>query len=357
MHRVHNFGAGPCTLPLEVLVEARAEFVDFAGSGMSVIELSHRSPEYEAVHRRALDLARRVSGVPDDFDVLFVQGGASLQFAMVPLNLLDPGGRAAYVVSGAWGKRAMEDAASFAPVSAAWDGGAEGYRRMPSPAEVVVEPGARYLHVTTNETIGGIRMVEWPDTAVPLVADVSSELLARPIDWPRYDVVYGGIQKNLGPAGMALVFVRRGAVRDRAPAGYLSYRWHAEHGSLANTPPMFSIYLMGKVLSRLEAAGGVAALERASAEKASRVYAAIDGSDGFYRNPVDRGCRSHMNVVFRLADEAREEAFLAEAERRGMVGLRGHRSVGGCRASLYAGLAMDAVDALVELMDDVRRAG
>lgn len=356
--RAHNFGAGPCALPTEVLEEVRDELLDFAGTGMSVVELSHRSPEYEAVHRRALSLLRDVSGAPEDVEILLVQGGASLQFGMVPLNLLGPGERAAYVISGSWAKAAFADAGRVGDAYPAWDGSGEGFVRMPTASEPRIEPGTRYVHVTTNETINGTRMTELPATDVPLVGDMSSELLARPVPWDRYDVVYGGVQKNLAPAGLAVVFVRRAAVEasaSRRLPNYLRYDWHAAAGSLANTPPMFSVAVMEKTLARLRERGGVPALERESAEKAAIVYGAIDASGGFYRSPIAVEARSHMNVVFRLPDESREKAFLAEAARRGIVGLRGHRSVGGMRASLYAGVSRESVEALAAFMDEFRR--
>lgn len=356
--RVHNFGAGPCALPTEVLEEVRDELLDFAGTGMSVVELSHRSPHYEQVHRQALELARTVSAAPEDVDILFIQGGASLQFGMIPLNLLGPGERAGFVVTGSWAKAAYSDARRVGDAYAGWDGSEEGYRRMPTAGEMRVEPGTRYVHVTTNETINGTRMTQLPATTVPLVADMSSEFLARPIDWPRYDLVYGGVQKNLAPAGMALVFVRHAVVEaaaGRPLPNYLRYDWHAAADSLANTPPMFSIAVMAKMLARMAARGGIEALERESAAKAARVYDEIDISDGFYRSPVAIGSRSHMNVVFRLPDEALESTFVEEAERRALVGLKGHRSVGGIRASLYAGVSAESVDALVAFMSDFRR--
>lgn len=356
--RVHNFGAGPCTLPLDVLEEARDEMLDFGGAGMSIMELSHRSPVYEQVHREALGLAAEVAGSPDEFEVLALQGGATLQFGMVPLNLLDEGERGGYVVSGSWASKALADARPVRPAYPAWDGAGDEFRRMPGPTEPVVEPGTRYLHVTSNETIEGLRMIDWPDVGVALVADASSEFLARRIPWDRFDLVYGGAQKNLGPAGLTLVFVRRTALRPevagRLPS-YLRYDWHAGSGSLANTPPMFPIYLMGKVLRRLRDRGGAAALERESAEKAGMLYRVIDESDGFYTNPVERAYRSHMNVVFRLPDGDQEARFLSEADAAGFVGLKGHRSVGGCRASLYAALEPASAAALAEFMEDFRR--
>jgi len=355
--RAHNFGAGPCTLPLQVLEEAQAEFTDFAGSGMSLVELSHRSAEYDAVHRRALELTRSVSRAPEDFAILFVQGGATLQFAMAPMNLLGPDERAGYVVSGSWGQAALADGAVVADAYPAWDGATDSYRRMPGAGEVTVQPGTRFLHVTSNETIGGIRMTALPDVDVPLVADMSSDYLSRPIDWDRYDLVYGGVQKNLGPAGMAVVFVRRSALDRVAPRlpKYLDYRWHAESDSLGNTPPMFPIYLMAKVLAGMEAMGGIEAVERAAEDKAALLYAAIDGSDGFYANPVDPEARSLMNVVFTLPNADLEKEFLAGAAQRHMIGLKGHRSVGGCRASLYAALPRASVEALCDYLAEFRR--
>lgn len=354
--RAHNFGAGPCTLPEAVLEEARDEFLDFAGSGMSLVELSHRSPTYEAVHDRTLELTRLVSGAPEDFEILFVQGGATLQFSMIPMNLLGDGRRAGYVVSGAWGKRGLANARPHGDVYAAWDGKEDGYRSMPEPDSIVVDGDTRYLHITTNETIGGIRMVEFPRVDVPLVGDMSSEYLARPIDWERYDLVYGGVQKNLAPAGMAVVFVRRSVIEGarRDLGDYLRYGFHADSKSLGNTPPMFPIYLMGKVLERMHAAGGIATLERESAAKADVIYSVIDESDGFYSNPVNRRDRSHMNVVFRLPSEDLEQRFVVESEAAGLIGLKGHRSVGGLRASLYAALPMASVETLATFMDEFR---
>jgi phosphoserine aminotransferase len=228
---------------------------------------------------------------------------------------------------------------------------------MPARGEVEIREGTRYLHITSNETIGGIRMIDFPQVGIPLVGDMSSDYLSRPIDWDLFDLVYGGVQKNLAPAGLAVVYIRRRALdRARSDLGsYLRYSWHAESNSLGNTPPMFPIYLMGKVLRQMQAAGGVKALAKASAEKAGRIYQVIDPSDGFYRNPVDPQVRSHMNVVFRLPDASLESLFLKEAEARQMIGLKGHRSVGGCRASLYAALPMASVEALSEFMVEFAR--
>lgn len=355
--RAHNFGAGPCALPVDVLEEVAAELTDFNGTGMSLVELSHRSKQYEAVHMATLDSLRRVASVPDDFDILFIQGGATLQFAMVPMNLLGPSDRAGVVVSGSWGKKAFNDGAKHGTLESAWDGAESGYTTMPASAELEIDPEWRYLHVTSNETIGGIRMVEFPETEVPLVADMSSDYLARPIDWDRYDLIYGGVQKNLAPAGMAVVFVRTTVAAAPANdlASYLRYGFHAEAVSLGNTPPMFPIYVMGKVLDRLAERGGIRALEERSAAKAGAVYAAIDASDGFYRSPVDPAVRSHMNVVFRLPSEELEAEFVSEATARNLIGLKGHRSVGGCRASMYNAMPLEGAERLVEFMGVFKR--
>lgn len=357
-HRIHNFSAGPSTLPLEVLEEAQEQLVEYADSGMSLLEMSHRGEQYEAVHDEALRLAMELSGAPEAFEPLVIQGGATLQFAMVATNLLSAGGRGAYADTGVWASKAIKDGARHGDVEVVWDGAAEGYRRTPRPDEIVVGPDTRYLHITTNETIGGIRYPDWPRVDVPLVGDVSSEFMGRPLPWDRFDLVYGGVQKNLGPAGMALVFVRRSALEGLDPqvASYLRYDVHAAQRSMLNTPPVFSVWMLGKVLRWMKARGGLAAMEAAAEARAAALYAAIEASDGWYSNPVDPASRSVTNVVFRLADEDLEGRFVAEAEAVGLSGLTGHRSVGGCRASLYNAMPMAGVEALVEHMDRFRKA-
>ena len=354
--RVHNFCAGPCTLPLAVLEETRDEFVDYHGAGMSLVEMSHRGGPYEAVHMEARALALEVSGAPEDFDVLFVQGGASLQFAMVPINLLGSGRKGAYALTGAWARGAFEDAGRHGEVYGAWDGARVGHARAPRSEELVIEDHTRYLHLTSNETIGGIRYAEWPEAPVPLVADMSSDFLSRPIPWARFDLVYGGVQKNLGPPGMAMVFIRRSILEEGRPkaARYLRYEVHRGAASLFNTPPVFSVYVTGKVLRWMKDRGGLEAIEREAREKAGLVYAAIDASEGFYRCPVDAASRSHMNVVFRLPREDLEARFLEEAAAADLANLKGHRSVGGCRASLYNAMPRSSVEALCAFMADFR---
>ncbi|WP_025770601.1 3-phosphoserine/phosphohydroxythreonine transaminase [Thioalkalivibrio sp. HK1] len=357
MNRKHNFCAGPSTLPLEVLEEMQSELVDYQGAGLSLIEMSHRALQYDAVHRQAKRLALEVWEVPPEFDVLFIQGGASLQFAMVPLNLLGAGQCAGYVDTGSWAKGAMADARTCGDIYSAWDGSAQGERRVPDDAEIAVRDGTRYLHITSNETIDGIRFPEFPAVGVPLVADMSSELMARRIPWERFDIVYGGVQKNLGPAGMAMVFIRKEVACEpaRPLARYLRYDVHSSKESLFNTPPMFAIAMVGKVLRWMRSQGGIEAMERNAQVKADLLYKEIDESEGFYSCPVDARCRSLMNVVFRLPDQALEGRFLAAADERGLLNLKGHRSVGGCRASLYNAMPREGVVELAELMRDFRR--
>jgi phosphoserine aminotransferase len=358
-HRVHNFSAGPSTLPLQVLEEVRDELVDYQGSGMSLIEMSHRGRHYDHVHHEAMTLTRDVFALPEDFDVAFIQGGATLQFAMVPANLLAEGQRAAVAHTGSWSAKALADAERYGETYLAWDGKPEGFARMPASDEITLTDRTSYLHICSNETIEGVRFVEFPEVDVPVVADMSSDIATRELPWERFDLVYGGVQKNLGPAGMALVFVRRtllDRMRDDLGA-YLRYGVHIAKDSLYNTPPVFSVWVTAKVLRWIRDCGGLKAMTAAAERKAGTLYEVIDGSDGFYRCPAEPSSRSLTNVVFRLPDAELEAAFLREAGEREFVGLKGHRSVGGCRASLYNALPQDAADALAAFMDDFRRRG
>jgi len=351
-NRKHNFSAGPCTLPLETLEEAQQEFVDYHGAGMSLIEMSHRGKHFDDVANEAMALSMEVFEVPDDFSVLFLQGGAILQFSMIPMNLLNPGTKAAYVNSGTWAKGAITDAKEYGEVYTAWDGESCGYTRMPSSSELAMQDNTRYLHITTNETIGGIRFPVWPEVDVPLVGDMSSEYMARPLPWEKFDLVYGGAQKNLGPAGMAVVFVRKSILEgcNKNMGRYLRYDIHESKGSMFNTPPVFPIYMFGKVLKWMKKEGGLSAMQSRAAEKAGLLYDAIDNSNGYYNCPVDAACRSHMNVVFRLPSEELEQKFLTEAAIADLMNLKGHRSVGGCRASIYNAMPKESVLALTSFM-------
>ena len=354
--RKHNFCAGPCTLPVSVLEEMRDEFLNYQGAGMSLIEMSHRAAQYDAVHQEARRLALEVFGAPEGFDVLFIQGGATLQFAMVPMNLLRPHQCAGYVNTGVWAKGAIADGGYYGELYTAWDGAGDGYARAPASPEIEVRDGTRYLHITSNETIGGIRFPEFPVVDVPLVADMSSELMARRIPWERFDLVYGGVQKNLGPAGMAMVFIRTAAApaASESIARYLRYDVHLDKESLFNTPPMFAVAIVGKMLKWMRDKGGLDVIEREAAEKAALLYRQIDESEGFYVCPADPASRSHMNVVFRLPDEALESRFLAGAKSEDLLNLKGHRSVGGCRASIYNAMPHTSVEVLGDFMHRFR---
>ncbi|MCP3990623.1 MAG: 3-phosphoserine/phosphohydroxythreonine transaminase [Actinomycetia bacterium] len=351
MSRAHNFCPGPCTLPVSVLEELSDEMVEYRDSGMSVIEMSHRSAEYEAIHNQTVDRLRSLAGAPDDIEVLLLQGGATLQFAMVPQNLLGGSKRAGYVVGGAWGTKALADASKIGDVYTAWSDSSDGPASMPDPDQVTIEDGTTFLHVTSNETIEGSRMIDF-DYETRLVADMSSDYLSRPIDWDHFDLVYGGAQKNLGPAGLAVVFIRSSLLEeasDHLPS-YLRYDTHAKANSLANTPPVFSIWAMGKVLAWMEGVGGVDAMEKRATERSSLVYDTIDTSNGFYHNPVEGRFRSQTNIVFTLPTTDLEAEFLVLAKAEGLLNLKGHRSVGGMRASIYNGLPTLSVEALVQFM-------
>lgn len=341
-------------LPLAVLEEVQAEFVDYRGHGMSIVEMSHRSASYGSVHRGAVDLVRELFHVPEGFDVVFIQGGATMQFGMLAMNLLTDGLKGAYVDTGAWASKALDDGSHHGDVYAAWSGRDLGYARVPDSGELTIRENTRYLHITSNETIGGVQFTNWPDVPVPLVADMSSDLMSRPIPWDRFDVVYGGVQKNLAPAGVALVVIRRSILEHTRHdlAAYFRYDVHATSDSMHNTPPVFPIYVMEKVLRWIRDQGGLPAMEEAAEIRSDLIYQIIDDSGGFYVSPVESASRSKMNVVFRIADHALEPHFVAEAAANGMPGLKGHRSVGGCRASVYNAMPQAGVEALCEFMAD-----
>jgi phosphoserine aminotransferase len=375
MTRAMNFNAGPAALPLPALERARDELLDLAGSGMSVMEHSHRGKEYEAVHDEALALLRKLTGLPATHELLLLQGGASQMFAQVPMNLVQKGQTAEYVVTGAWGEKAhgegkvatamLGGAAKVAFTTGTGDGKEKSYVRASRPGEVKVDPASAYLHFTTNETIHGVEYgVEparpFPEAGnVPLVADMSSDFLWRPMDLGRFGLVYAGAQKNIGPSGIAVVIVSKAlldAGRKDIPKIF-QFRTAFENKSLYNTPPTFAIYMIRNVLAWLEANGGLAGVEQRNRKKAARLYAAIDAHPDFYKCPVERESRSVMNVVFRLPTEADEERFVAEAKKKRMIGLKGHRSVGGIRASIYNACEPAWVDALADFMGEFARKG
>jgi phosphoserine aminotransferase len=359
MTRVHNFNAGPAALPLPVLERAQRDMVEFEGSGMSLLEHSHRGKVYEAVHNQAGALLRELVGISDDYEVLFLQGGASFQFAQIPMNFLHAGKSADYLLTGVWSKKALSEAKLLGKSRAAADTSKDGvFTRIPRQDELKLDAEAAYVHMTTNNTIFGTQWHYDPEVGtVPLIADMSSDFLWKPFDMNRYAMVYAGAQKNIGPSGLAVVVIRKDFLatgRKDIPV-ILRYDTHAENQSLYNTPNTFAIYMVRNVLEHMKAQGGLAAVEKLNREKAGLLYGAIDGDADFWRCPVEKDSRSTMNVVWRLPSEELEERFVKEATKNGMVGLKGHRSAGGIRASIYNAVPLESVAALVEFMAAFRK--
>jgi phosphoserine aminotransferase len=358
MPTVYNFNAGPAMLPPTVLEQVQAELRDYRGRGMSIMEMSHRSKEFEAVNTRAEATFKRLLGVDEGYRVLFLQGGASTQFAMVPMNFLPPGATADYLVNGSWAEKAYEEATLLGQARVAATTKGDAYRRVPNADEISLGPDAPYVHITSNETIQGVQWHAFPDFGGrPLVADMSSDILSRPFDAGKFALIYAGAQKNLGPAGVTVVLLREswlaGANKD-VPT-MLRYATPVKNNSLYNTPPTFAVYVLDLVLQWMEGLGGLTAMAGRNARKAEIVYDAIDKSGGFYRGHADAESRSSMNVTFRLQNESLEKPFLAEALEAGMVGLAGHRSVGGIRASIYNAMGIEGCQALASFMNDFAR--
>ncbi len=357
--RIFNLNAGPAMLPLPVLEQVQAELLNYGGTGMSVMEISHRSKQFEAILSGAEADLRALLGIPDDYAVVFMQGGATLQFAMVAMNLLPAGQSADYILTGSWANAAYKEAKKLGRVRAAATGEAGGFSEVPAQAALDLDPAAAYLHFTTNETIHG---VEWPAEPVPpagvtLVADMSSDFVSRPVDISKYGLIYAGAQKNLGPAGVTLVIVNR-SLLERVPANLplmLDYRVMAENKSLYNTPPAFTIYVVALVLKWLRELGGLSAMAARNAAKAAAVYSAIDDSGGFYAGHAKPASRSKMNVTFRLPSDELDSLFAKQAEAEGLSGLKGHRSLGGLRASLYNAFPPEGAAMLAEFMREFQR--
>jgi len=356
-NRAFNFNAGPAAMPLEVLEQAQAEMLDFKGTGMSVMEMSHRSKEFESVIQTAEADLRQLLGIPANYKVMFLQGGATLQFAMLPMNLRPASASADYIVTGVWGQTAIKEAKKLGTARAAASTEAEGFKSIPEKLDL--DPSAAYLHFTSNETIHGVEYFNEPTPSadVPLVCDASSDFISHPIDVSKYGLIYAGAQKNAGPSGVTIVIVREDLL-ERTPANLpvmLDYKTLAASGSLHNTPPSFSVYIVGLVFKWALKVGGLAAIEKTNRIKADLVYKAIDNSGGFYNGPVQPAARSVMNVPFRLPSEELEEAFVKESQKAGLIGLKGHRSVGGIRASLYNAVSVEAVQALTNFMAEFQR--
>ncbi|NOZ10085.1 MAG: 3-phosphoserine/phosphohydroxythreonine transaminase [Gammaproteobacteria bacterium] len=354
MSRVFNFSAGPATLPQEVLEQARDELLEWNGSGTSVMEMSHRGKEFISIAKKAEADLREVMAIPSDYKVLFLQGGASSQFAIVPQNLLGDKTEADYVLTGHWSKKAIKEAQRFCQVNIVADSETSKYTMIPDQDQWQMSPNAAYLHYTPNETIAGVEFPWIPETGdVPLVADMSSTILSRPIDVSRYGIIYAGAQKNIGPAGLTVVIVREDLIGHAAKnmPSIFDYQVQAKSDSMANTPPTYAWYIAGLVFARLKAMGGLKEVAVVNQRKAKKLYDCIEGSDGFYRNPVDKTCRSWMNVPFILRDESLDGEFLHQAAAAGLMHLKGHRSVGGMRASIYNAMPEEGVDALVQFMN------
>lgn len=355
--RVFNFNAGPAVLPLEVLEAAQAELLDFKGTGMSVMEISHRSKEFEAIIQTAEADLRELLGISANYKIMFLQGGASLQFAMLPMNLRAGGASADYVVTGTWSRTAIKEARKLGAVRAAANTEKEGFNCLPESLDL--DPNAAYLHFTSNETIHGVEFFNEPapPEGVPLVCDTSSDFISRPIEVSRYGLIYAGAQKNAGPAGVTVVIVRDDLL-ERTPENLpvmLDYKALAASGSLHNTPPAFAIYIVGLVFQWAKKVGGLTEIQKVNRRKADAVYAAIDESGGFYRGHAAPEARSVMNIPFRLPSEELEETFVKEAKKHDLIGLKGHRSVGGIRASIYNAMSVEGAETLVQFMKDFQR--
>lgn len=353
-----NFNPGPSTLPLPALEQAQRELLDFEGSGMSILEHSHRGPVYEAVHNQAIALLTELLAIPDSHQVLFMQGGASAQFGLVPMNLRSDTHGGDYVITDTWGQKAYSEAKVVGKPHIAWDQHRDGrWDRVPASDELELSPDAPYLHITSNNTLMGTQFVDFPVSSAPLVADMSSDILWRPIDVSRFGLIYAGAQKNMGPAGITVVIIRKDLIergRTDLPSIF-RYAEIAKNNSLQNTIPTFAVYLMRNVLVWVKAEGGLAEMERRNRNKAQLLYQAIDGSDGYYSCPAQPACRSVMNVVWRLPTPELDKQFVAEATQAGLMGLKGHRLVGGIRASLYNAVPLAGVEKLIDFMNDFRR--
>jgi phosphoserine aminotransferase len=355
MSRIWNFSAGPAALPEEVLKQAQEELLDWHGAGCSVMEMSHRGKEFMSVLEQAETDLRDLMEIPAGYKVLFLQGGATQQFAQIPMNLL-AGRSADYIVTGSWSKKAFKEAQRIGTVRCAASTESHGFTCLPTAEEIKLDPFAAYLHICTNETIHGVEIPaeRIADTGVPLVVDMSSHILSRRVNVEKFGLIYAGAQKNIGPSGLTLVVVRQ-ELLGMAPLtipSVMDYAVMAENGSMLNTPPTYGIYIAGLVFQWLKRQGGLAGIEAVNVEKARRLYACIDNSGGFYTNPVDPDCRSRMNVPFTLANPELDAAFLAESKAAGLVSLKGHKSVGGMRASIYNAVPLAAIEALVEFMND-----
>jgi len=353
MSILYNFSAGPSTLPLPVLEKASRELIDFEGCGISLIEMSHRGKIYDKIHNETINLAREILEIPENFHIIFIQGGATLQFGMIPLSFLNKGMTADYIVTGSWSKKAFNDGKAVGITNIAWDGEGCNYNKIPSQGEIQLTKNAAYVHLCSNETIGGIQWQSFPETdGVPLIIDMSSEIMSRPLPWEKIGMAYAGTQKNLAPAGMSLIIINKSLAqkaRTDLPS-YLRYDLHIDKNSLYNTPPTFVIWMTNLTLNWIKSIGGLSMIEKLRDEKAKLIYDIIDQSNGFYINSIEKKSRSKMNIIWRLSEEKLEKKFLEGVEQAGLDGLKGHRSVGGFRASIYNAMPVEGVKTLSDFM-------
>jgi phosphoserine aminotransferase len=358
MARAYNFNAGPAAIPLEVLQRAQEELVDYRGIGMSVMEISHRSKEFELINDEAQSLLKELLNIPSGYKVLFLQGGASTQFAMIPMNLLSAGKSAAFVHTGSWAEKAYKEAKLFGNAVIAASSEADKFTSVPALSDIQIPNDTAYLHITSNETIGGIQYREFPQTgSVPLIADMSSDIVSRPIDVSKFALIYAGAQKNLGPSGVTVVIARDELLQNspKSLPTMLRYDTHVDNNSLYNTPPAYSVYMVKLVLEWIKEKGGLQTIEQLNKDKANLIYSAIDQSGGFYQGVAARDYRSLMNITFRMGDENLEKQFIKDSEGLGFIGLKGHRSVGGLRASTYNAVPYESCLALQQFMVDFQK--
>uniref|UniRef100_A0A7V3E8V5 Phosphoserine aminotransferase n=1 Tax=Ignavibacterium album TaxID=591197 RepID=A0A7V3E8V5_9BACT len=357
-NRIYNFSAGPAVLPEEVLLEAQKDLFALPGVGMSILEISHRSKTYDAIHQEAKEGLKKLLNIPDDYAILFLQGGASLQFSMVPLNLMPPKNKADYIIHGSWGKKALKEAKRVGTINIAANMESEKYKRVPKQEELNLDPEAAYVHFTSNETIEGVEWHKEPEVGnVPLVCDASSDILSKPIDVRKYGLIYAGAQKNMGPSGVTLVIIRKDLLERSQDSLHtmLNYKIHAENDSLYNTPNTFGIYIIKLVTKWLLGLGGLEEMYKINKKKAQLLYDCIDQSGGFYKGHAEKDSRSIMNVTFNLATPELEKKLIDEATKAGFDGLKGHRSVGGLRASIYNAFPLKGVEELVVFMKDFQK--
>lgn len=355
VHRTYNFNAGPSALPFSVLEKAQAELIDFRGTGMSVMELSHRSHTYEEVHNQAINSLKELLSIPDSYEILFLQGGASLQFSMIPMNFLKPGNKASYIMTGSWSEKAFSEAKLFGDVYHAASTKEGNYRSIPKVEDLQYHNEDSYLHLTSNNTIYGTQWKNFPDSGnVPLIADMSSDILSKPIDVNKFALIYAGAQKNLGPSGVTVAIIRKDLLEQANTSipTMLKYSTHAKNNSLYNTPPTFGIYMLGEVLNWVRQLGGLTAISNQNEQKAKFIYDVIDTSNGFYVGHAVPESRSLMNITFNLETEELEKKFLERAKSEGFVGISGHRSIGGCRVSAYNAVPIEACKAFSDFMID-----